>query len=290
MLVWLDGNENRAGQPNENFARELLELFALGIGNYTEDDVREAARAFTGWGTLGRSFHHRPEHHDGGEKVIFGRRGPFDGEAALELVLEHPACPHWIARRLLAAFVTQSPSDGQIDEVAAALLEEHWQVGATLRRLLASRLFFAPEQRRARIAAPVELVARSARITGARLAPAEAARAAARMGQALFRPPSVKGWSGAHAWIDAGTWIARHNLLVGLACDPDGPGGLAAALGNPSEPRDVPAAALGALFAGAGDERLVRTLEGEAARAPDTGAALCSVAALLMTAPEYHLT
>ena len=171
MLVWLDGDENRAGQPNENFARELLELFALGIGNYTEDDVREAARAFTGWGTLGRSFHHRPEHHDGGLKVIFGRRGPFDGEAALELVLEHPACPRWIARRLLTAFVTQSPSDGQIDEVAAALLEERWQVGATLRRLLASRLFFAPEQRRARIAAPVELVARSVRITGARLAP-----------------------------------------------------------------------------------------------------------------------
>ena len=298
MLVWLDGNENRRGRPNENFARELMELFALGIGQYTERDVTEAARALTGWGTLGRGFHFRPEHHDGGTKRVFGRSGAFAGEQLLELVLEHPACPAWVARRLLAEFVTAKPADGDVRAVAELLVEQDWNVGRTLARLLRSELFFAPEHRRARIAGPVELVAFTIRATAAPTPPAEASRAAAEMGQALFRPPSVKGWDGGRSWIDAGTWVARHNFLARLAASHragrSGRGfDLTAACGEPADRAGIVAGLAGALLGESGwsaDRTLLTTLEREALAAPDDDEALRRVALLLMTAPEYHLT
>jgi uncharacterized protein (DUF1800 family) len=222
MLRWLDGDSNRRGQPNENFARELMELFALGIGHYDERDVQAAARAFSGFGTAGRAFVFRPEHHDDGEKTLFGRTGRFGGDEALELVLAHPACARHVARVLLEAFVAPAVEEPWIEALARVLKEADWNVEHALRVLLASRLFHGPAARRTRIAGPVELLAVAARALDAQVAPRTAARSAATMGQALFRPPSVKGWDGGRAWIHSGSWIARHNALVALVAERDG--------------------------------------------------------------------
>lgn len=303
MLVWLDGNSNRRGQANENFAREVMELFALGIGNYTEHDVQEAARAFTGWGTQGRSFVFRESQHDPGEKVILGRRGSFGGEQALDLILEHPACARHVARRLLQEFVAPTPEPQWIEEAAAVLLACDWNIGLTIAAILSSELFFAPEARRSRIAAPVELLAMSVCALDARVSPQEAAQAAARMGQSLYRPPSVKGWDGMRTWINAGTWVARHNTLAGLArahveeaervrVD------LRATFGDP-ELEDVPTTVAGTLLPDVRNAALDEVLAEAAASAPGVGGdgevddadrALALVTALILTSPEYQLT
>ncbi len=217
MLLWLDGNENRLGNPNENFARELFELFALGLGAYDEKDVQEAARAFTGWGVDRRRFAFRERYHDAGEKQVLGSRGNFDGNGVLEIALAHPECPRWIARRLLVEFVHPRPRATEIDAWAKVLLEEDWNIELTCRRLFLSDLFLSPRARLSRISGPVELIAGAARSMGARPAPAALARASADMGQNLYQPPSVQGWTGGRDWIHAGTWLARHNSLVHLA-------------------------------------------------------------------------
>jgi uncharacterized protein (DUF1800 family) len=292
MLVWLDGNSNRAEQPNENFARELLELFALGIGSYTEDDVREVARAFSGWGTEGRSSTFRAEHHDARPKTIFGHTGAWTGDDALELVLEHPACCRHVARVLLEAFVMPSPADEWVEGVAGLLLECEWSVARTLEVLLASELFFSSAARRSRIAGPVELVAATARALDARIAPRLAARMASDMGQALFRPPSVKGWDGGRHWIHSGTWIARHNALVELATAAQVGDGrvhvdLERSFGDALDA--LPGRALAALIPDGSSPRLEQTLASAARGARDANHARQVVAAVVLTAPEYHL-
>jgi uncharacterized protein (DUF1800 family) len=293
MLVWLDGDDNRKGHPNENFAREVLELFALGIGNYGEDDVREAARAFTGWGTNGRSFVHVDKHHDDGTKTIFGKSGRFDGDDAIDLVLARRECPRWIARRLLVELVMPDPPRAAIDETAAILVDANWNVRATVERILASRLFFSPEARRARIAGPVELIARSARTLNARVSPERAAEAAAEMGQALFRPPSVKGWDGQRTWIHAGSWIARHNWLAALAIpaqpkDETVRVDLERALGAPASTDEAADRVLRALLPDACDATFREKLSAAARACETPSEALGLCAALALTSPEYQ--
>ena len=129
MLVWLDGNSNRKEQPNENFAREVLELFALGKGNYTEHDVQEAARAFSGWGTAGRAFVLSPEHQDDGAKTILGRTGAWDGGQALDLMIGHPACARHIAHVLLEAFVSPRVEPHWVAALAETIRISDWDIG-----------------------------------------------------------------------------------------------------------------------------------------------------------------
>jgi uncharacterized protein (DUF1800 family) len=291
MLVWLDGDDNRVGHPNENFAREVMELFALGRGNYSEHDIREAARAFTGWGTEGRSFAFRADLHDRGDKELFGERGAFDGERALELVLAQPACPRHVARRLIAEFVSIEVEPAVVDALASVLVASNWSIELTLRRLLGSRLFFSNEARRSRIAAPVELVAISVRALGARVAPAEAAQAAARMGQALFKPPTVKGWDGGRAWINASAWLARHNSLADLAASKGTVHvDLAAAFGAPKTIDEVPQRAVDVLLGAGASRDYLAELRDVAAHAGSLQAALVDVATAILTSPEYHFT
>ena len=291
MLVWLDGNDNRRGHPNENFAREVMELFALGIGNYTEDDVLEAARAFTGWGTEGRSFVFRSDHHDDGIKTVFGRRGRFTGEEMIDRVLEHPACPRFVARRLCSSFVAPDVPEDVVEALGRELVARDWNVGETLRSLLRSRLFFAPAMRRSRIAGPVELIAMGARALDARVAPGKAARAATRMGQSLFRPPSVKGWDGGRAWINAGTWLARHNALTGLAHGDGATLDLRQRFADPASTDTVPGRVVRELLfdADAVSGEYVDVLERAADRSDSVDEALAQVTALVLTSPEYHL-
>ena len=291
MLRWLDGDTNRRGHPNENFARELMELFALGIGNYSEHDVREAARAFSGWSIEGRAAKFRPEEHDDGAKTLFGRTGPFDMDEALELVLEQPACPRHVARVILEGFVAPDPCEESIAEMARVLAEADWNVERALRTLLVSQLFFGPSARRARIAGPVELVAVAARSLGARISPRLAARWTSRMGQALFRPPSVKGWDGGQAWIHAGAWIARHNALVELVRAGEGvtkEADLGQLLGL-AEDEELSARAIERLLpdgAGPGFTSALRRAPRSAGSDDD---ARRLVAVLVLTSPEFQL-
>ena len=289
MLVWLDGNSNEKGHPNENFAREVLELFALGIGNYDERDIQEAARAFSGWGVEGRRFVIRPHRHDDGEKELFGRRGRLDGEGAIDAILEHPACARHVARRLLEEMMHPAPTAAEITEWAAVLVAEEWSVERTLARLLRSELFFSPRARRSRIAGPVELVARLAIELELSVVPARAAKAVQEMGQSLFRPPSVEGWKGGRTWIHSGSWLARHNHLTAAASDPAQTERIAAALGDPDDPHAVAASLAERLLPDGAEPRLVALLERAASEPEDAEEGLRRATALALTAPEVHL-
>lgn len=295
MLVWLDGNENQRGRPNENFAREVMELFALGIGNYDEHDVREAARAFTGLGTSGRSFVFRAALHDGGSKTVLGRAGTFGGDEVLDVVLAHPAAPRHVARVLLREFVEPVPSDAAIAETAAVLVANEWHIGRTIETIVRSELFFSPAARRSRIAGPVELVARAVHVLGAHVAPRDAAQAAEHMGQALFRPPSVKGWDGHRAWINAGAWIARHNFLAGLArahvekIDRTRVN-LRVACGEPQSREQAAELVLSTLLCGVDAPKLAARARSVASESADVDHALADAAALVLTSPEFQLT
>lgn len=288
MLVWLDGDQNRVGEPNENFAREVLELFALGIGNYDERDVREAARAFTGWGTRGRAFAWRPEHHDRGEKRVLGARGAFDGDAVLDVILASPDCPRHVARSLLAEFVAAGYDEHHVQALADVLVEREWSIRATLEVLLASRLFYAPAARHARIAGPVELCAFTVRGLDARVPARDVVRACARMGQSLFVPPSVKGWDGGRAWIHTGAWIARHDLLADIAPEADR-APLAERFGAPRDVDDVVERLCEDLLQRDPGRAFRATLIDALRSAPDDGAALARGVALVLTSPEYQL-
>lgn len=219
MLRWLDADLNRKGAPNENFARELFELFALGRGNYTEADIQEAARAFTGLATEGGRSILREKEHDAGLKTVFGETGAFRGEDIVDRVLAHEACPRFVASRLLTEFGPDSlaaeEKSALCHELGAILVEEDWRIDRTLRRLFESKFFF--EHRADRISSPVELVVQTARRLNLRLSPMEGAELAASLGQALFEPPTVKGWDGGRTWIDAGTWIRRVAALESAA-------------------------------------------------------------------------
>ncbi|MSR63770.1 MAG: DUF1800 domain-containing protein [Planctomycetes bacterium] len=291
MLVWLDGDSNRRGHANENFAREVLELFTLGIGNYEERDVQEAARAFSGWGTEGRASVFRAAQHDDGEKTLFAHAGRWSSDDALDLILAQPACARHVARVLLEAFVGSEVQEPWIAAVVAELVRCEWNVERVLRALLSSKLFFSPAARRARIAGPVELVAVAARALGARVAPRRAARWAAEMGQALFRPPSVKGWDGGRAWIHSGSWIARHNALVELARGGADEGevhvDLALVLGAGAG-EALAAALLERLLPDTADAELAAALR-RTLRQPDLEQARIAGAALLLTTPEFQL-
>ncbi len=287
MLVWLDGDANRAGKPNENLAREVLELFALGLGHYGEEDVRELARALTGLGIEGRRFTWRSEHHDDGVKRLLGRSGRFACDDALEAVFAHPACAEHVARRLLAEFVEPTPAAADVAATAERLRALDWHVGGTVETILRSRLFFAARARRARIAGPVEFACSTVRALGLSVAPAGLAGAAADMGQRLLEPPSVKGWDGGRDWINAATWLARTGWLAQLlASDPVA---LERSLGGPGETL-VERVLTRLLPEGlAADERAVLEDAAAAQAAGSPGDALQAVTLLVLSSPDYHL-
>jgi uncharacterized protein (DUF1800 family) len=212
MIVWLDGNENTKGRPNENYARELFELFSLGVGHYSERDIKQSARAFTGWHTRTGAFYFAKLDHDEGEKTVLGVSGDLDGDDVVRAALRQPACPRFLARKLLREFLCPSPPDELIDEWAVVLRESAYDLAASMRTLLASEAMFDPCCYRARIKSPVEFaigVVRSLRLEG--ISAAALADATAQSGQRLFEPPSVKGWDGHRAWLNSATMLVRLN-------------------------------------------------------------------------------
>lgn len=217
MLTWLDAEKNRPGRPNENFARELFELFSLGIGNYGEHDIQEAARAFTGFRKAGSRYEFVAALHDGGTKTVLGRSGAWRAEDVVEMAAKHPATPRFLARKLLRFYVTPEPLPESVDAFAAILSANELEIGKSLRTLFTSNYFFAPEHRAARIASPVEFVLGALRSIEARCKPKPIAEALARLGQNLLRPPTVKGWDGEAAFIQTTLQLSRMRIAKDIA-------------------------------------------------------------------------
>jgi uncharacterized protein (DUF1800 family) len=217
MLRYLDNAASRVEHPNENYARELMELFTLGIGNYTEQDVRESARAFTGWSIArdGSAFAFYPRFHDDGEKQFLGKRGNFDGKDIVDIIFQQPAAARFFARKLIAFFVYSDPEPELVDSVAALLEKYQFNVAPVLSTVFRSNVFYSDRAYRALVKSPAEFVAGTYQLFG--LQPdRQALVAMGRMGQVLLRPPSVKGWDGGSAWLNSQAMLTRQNFVSGL--------------------------------------------------------------------------
>src|SRR5262245_14720529 len=219
MVVYLDSASNRKGQPNENFAREAMELFTLGEGNYTERDIKEAARAFTGWSINidTGDFMFRPMLHDDGTKTVLGRTGNLDGDAVLELLLAQPQTAQLIVTKLWREFVSLQPDSAEVRRIADLFRASRYDIRAALRALLVSDAFYASHNRAALIKSPVDIVVgtlRQFQFTTGDVMPFVVTTS--QLGQVLFAPPNVKGWAGGEAWINSTTLLARKTFLERL--------------------------------------------------------------------------
>jgi hypothetical protein len=229
MLVWLDSNSNLKGKPNENYARELMELFSLGVGNYTEKDVREAARAFTGWRTDGRGFVFEPRYHDTGAKTFLGKTGNWDGGDVVRIVLEQPAAARFLTRKLYQHFVneTANPPDGLLEPLCESFRKSDYDIAALVRTILASRHFYSSHAFRQRVKAPLEFALGAVQAVYRRYREDEPeyqslpqqmlVSSLAALGQSLFAPPNVKGWPGGKSWLNTATLLERANLGESVA-------------------------------------------------------------------------
>jgi hypothetical protein len=237
MLVWLDTNLSTRGQPNENYARELMELFSLGIGHYTEQDIREAAKAFTGWRIKNGKYHFDAGQHDFGTKTVFGKSGNFNGEDVVNLCLDQKACPYFIAVKLFRFLVSES-----IAPTPELLAQTDLDLGDVTALILRSNLFFSPQAYRSRIKAPTDFAVGIVRALEGTIGTIGLAQALETLGQKLFAPPSVKGWDGGPAWLNSTTLLLRQNLALALTSTEDGrfgrrtdPAGLARKHGKASD-------------------------------------------------------
>ncbi len=231
MLIWLDSNSNVKGKPNENFAREVMELFSLGVGNYTETDIREAARAFTGWHTDGQSYTFKSELHDEGEKTVLGQTGALDGGDVVRICLEQKACTRFLVRKLYRFLVSEAeqPPDAFLAPLADTYLKSDYDTAALVRKILLSRHFYSEHAYRQRIKSPVEYVLGLTKALGQGLvSPRALVGHLELLSQHLFAPPNVKGWEGGTAWLNTATIVVRHNLAYTMAL-----GGGALNLGAP---------------------------------------------------------
>ena len=217
MLVWLDGNANRKRHPNENFAREIMELFALGVGNYTEKDIQEAARAFSGWHVREGAFWFNSLQHDNSAKTVFGKSGHFDGTGIVDLCLAQPACPRFLAMKLLKTYVGLDPSPTMVDALATRIHLHDFAMLPVLSELFSSQMFFDPACRRSVIKSPLDLVVGSLRSLAATVKWPRVAGLLANLGQDVFEPPSVKGWEGGRLWINSSSILLRTNFATELA-------------------------------------------------------------------------
>ncbi len=220
MLVWLDADSNRRGHPNENLARESMELFTLGIGHYSEEDVKEAARALTGWSIAGGQFALLEARHDSGEKAILDHRGPLTGDDLVKLLIEHPATARRLAWRICRTFMGEDVVDERaLDELADGLRSRQLDVGWAVATVLRSRLFFSNENLRTRVVGPVEFIVgalRSLELCDPPPSTLLLAEWSARIGQDLFYPPNVGGWNEGRSWLASRTIVARANFSGAL--------------------------------------------------------------------------
>lgn len=219
MILYLDSATNRKAQPNENFAREVMELFTLGEGHYGEQDIKEAARAFTGWSIDRESgeYRWRPMIHDNETKTVLGRSGNFDGDEVLDVLLQQPATANFVAAKLWLEFVSPTPDPVELKRVADTFRHSAYDIRQTLRALLLSKAFWASENRGTLVKSPVDLVVGSVRTLEVRVPDAlPLAFTVRNLGQDLFAPPNVRGWPGGDSWINATTLLARKQFIERL--------------------------------------------------------------------------
>ncbi|MBL8753713.1 MAG: DUF1800 domain-containing protein [Planctomycetes bacterium] len=216
LLRWLDNDVNTKAKPNENFARELFELFTLGRGHYSEADIREAARCFTGWHVRDGSFFFQARLHDDGEKTVFGTRGRMDGGDVVALAMARRESAEFFADRWLRFFVHPEPEPAEVTALAAVYERSGRDVRTTILTLLASRLFFSPRALRSKVKRPADFVLGLVRALGARAAPTELAATMATLGETWCEPPSVEGWHGERAWLSPASWLLRSNFVADL--------------------------------------------------------------------------
>jgi len=248
MIFWLDNNENHKDEPNENYGRELLELFSMGVGNYSETDIKMAARAFTGWtfrqpiplypyGFFPVEFDYRPEDHDDSVKTFLGQTGRFDGEDIVDIIVRQPATARFIARHLYNFFVADEPQvpawsivppqdPAAVQTLVHAYMDSDGDVRSMLRVLFNSDFFKAARLRK--LKSPTELVVGTVKLVGTHTFPnpglLELEQAAIAMGQQIMNPPTVEGWHTGREWIDGGTLNERVNFAVNQVADPEKPG------------------------------------------------------------------
>ncbi len=216
MIRFLDNDSNKKGRANENYARELFELFALGRGQYSEEDIREAARAFTGWHIKNEEFFFDAKAHDTGSKSVFGKHGAFDGSDIVGMTVQRPESATFLCRKLLAFFVHPQPEAAEVQALAQVYQDMQRDLGKTLSVLLRSRLFFSPRAYRSRVKSPADLVLGLVRSLGSNAAPMALSQAMGRLGEVLLEPPSVEGWHQERPWLTSATWILRSNFAASL--------------------------------------------------------------------------
>lgn len=218
MLDYLNNNQNRKSSPNENYARELMELFTLGIGNYTEQDIKESAKAFTGWAHDGEDFVFREREHDTGQKTFMGRTGTFDGDDIIDIIFQHKATAPYICSRLWTYFAYENPEPELVASLGDLLKESNWDFRPVLRTMLLSKAFYSPKAIGTQIKSPVQLVVGLARQLevewGERFRPM--VQTLDSMGQVPLMPPNVKGWPGGRMWINTSTLFVRYNTAVSI--------------------------------------------------------------------------
>ena len=240
MIFWLDNNYNHKDSVNENWGRELLELFSMGVGNYTEDDVQEAARAFTGWtidddntvtipfGKIPWRFRYLPEDHDDGIKQFLGHSGRFNGEDIIDITVRHPATARFIAAKMYHFFVSDQPDAAAEEILANAFMEHEYDIRSVLRVLFNSDFFKSESTRFAKVKSPAEVVVGTLHLLGDYKYPKwgimEVALVSRYMGQDLLNPPTVEGWHTGREWIDSGSLVERINFVADQVSNPEQPG------------------------------------------------------------------
>ncbi|MHB8376500.1 MAG: DUF1800 domain-containing protein [Dehalococcoidia bacterium] len=218
MMLWLDIQTSHKGHPNENYARELMELFTLGVGNYTEQDVRESARAHTGY-SLNRAdytFVFRPALHDDGQKTFLGQTGNWDADSIVDIILKQPVAGDHFARKIFELFAYPAPDAATIKPIADVARSSGFDTKAVVRAVLTSEAFYSPQAYRAIVKSPTDYVVGAARLLGVQSDGRALAGASRLMGQVLFNPPNVAGWPGGRTWIGTSTWFARVNFAATL--------------------------------------------------------------------------
>ncbi|MGR8947412.1 MAG: DUF1800 domain-containing protein [Gammaproteobacteria bacterium] len=216
MLAFLDAGVNVKGKPNENFAREIMELFTMGVGNYTEHDIREAARAFTGWNFKGIDFHINAEMHDDGTKEVLGQNGHFDGVEVIDIILKHPATANFIASKIYRFYVSQDLDDQMAQRLGDRLRDLNNEIQPFVSELFRSQEFYAERNIASHIKGPVEFVISTYKKIGLDYLPGapDFNLVTGALGQRLMHPPTVAGWSEGRSWITPGLLIERGNFIL----------------------------------------------------------------------------
>lgn len=315
MLIYLDTVESTHTSPNENYARELMELYSMGVGNYTEDDVRESARAFTGWRLTAPPRQQLPEglseeerralqnkiaaeyqpefvvaqrQHDAGPKTFLGRTGPWDGDDIVDIIMEQPATGRYMARRLFTEFAHYNPSDETIEDLAAIWESSGHTVKDVVRAILLSDEFYSERSYRAIVRSPVELTVNMVRALEIETSFQGLERASRGMDQVLFEPPSVAGWPGGATWLSSSTFFGRVNFLDQFLM-PRGRPILIPALASATSAEEMVDRAAAVLIDDNMTDTSRQSLYDFARSVGSTEERAAAVAYLVLASPEYQL-